>query len=317
MKTLIGVDIGGTKISIVKGNERGEITQKIRFETALSPKECIQKIIDTVKTLGQADAIGISCGGPLDVKQGLILSPPNLPGWDAVPIVSLLEEATSIPAFLQNDADACALAEWKYGAGRGCESMIFLTFGTGIGAGLILDGRLYSGSRGLAGEIGHIAMEKDGPVGHGKCGSLEGFCSGGGIRQLAISHAKHRFSKGNTVSFCESENELSAITAKSVAERALEGHKDAIEIYERCGSVLGRGLAILIDLLNPERIVIGSIYARAQALLESSMMSTLKSEALAPSLEACRILPAELGESLGDIASLSVAQDGLERRKQG
>ena len=314
MKALIGVDIGGTKIAIVKGNENGEILEKIRFENDLPPKKAIERILESVKKMGSADAIGISCGGPLDTKKGLILSPPNLPGWDEVPIVSLLENATGIPTFLQNDADACALAEWKHGAGRGCESMIFLTFGTGLGAGLILDGRLYAGSSGAAGEIGHVAMEKDGPIGYGKHGSLEGFCSGGGIRQIAIAKAQAQFAKGSTPSFCESPDKLESITAKVVADCASDGHADAIEIYRECGYMLGRGLAILIDLLNPQRIVIGSIYARSHALLESSMMDALKKEALPASLANCHILPAELGETLGDIAALSVAQNGLERR---
>ncbi|MBE6590178.1 MAG: ROK family protein [Ruminococcaceae bacterium] len=314
MKNLIGVDIGGTKIAIVKGNENGEILEKIRFENDLTPQKAIEKILVSVEKMGSADAIGISCGGPLDAKKGLILSPPNLPGWDEIPIVSLLENATGIPTFLQNDADACALAEWKHGAGRGCDSMIFLTFGTGMGAGLILDGKLYAGSSGAAGEVGHIAMEKDGPVGYGKHGSFEGFCSGGGIRQIAIAKAAAQFAKGSVPSFCENPNMLDSITAKAVADCANEGKADAIEIYKECGYTLGRGIAILIDLLNPQRIVIGSIYARSQALLESSMTEALKKEALPASLANCRILPAALGEALGDIAALSVAQNGLERR---
>lgn len=314
MKNLIGVDIGGTKIAIVKGNENGEILEKIRFENDLSPKKAIERILDSVEKMGSADAIGISCGGPLDTKRGLILSPPNLPGWDEVPIVSLLENATGLPTFLQNDADACALAEWKHGAGRGCDSMIFLTFGTGLGAGLILDGRLYAGSSGAAGEIGHVAMETDGPIGYGKRGSLEGFCSGGGIRQTSIAKAEAQFAKGCIPSFCESPDRLESITAKIVADCANKGHEDALEIYKECGYMLGRGLAILIDLLNPQRIVIGSIYTRSHALLEDSMMQALKKEALPASLANCRILPAALGEALGDIAALSVAQNGLERR---
>ncbi|MBQ3049974.1 MAG: ROK family protein [Oscillospiraceae bacterium] len=314
MKKFIGVDIGGTKIAVVRGDESGKIEDKIFFENNASPEAMIEKILMSVKQLGTADAIGVSCGGPLDVKKGLILSPPNLPGWDRVPIVSILEKATAIPTYLQNDADACALAEWKYGAGQGCEHMIFLTFGTGMGAGLILNGALYTGSNGYAGEIGHIALEKDGPIGYGKHGSVEGFCSGGGIRQLAISYAEERFSQGLSVSFCQSQNELSLITAKTVADRAFEGHNDAIAVYEHCGEQLGRGLAILVDLLNPQKIVIGSIYVRANALLRDAMMRTLAKEALPGAFSACEILPAKLGESLGDVAAISVAKNGYERR---
>lgn len=312
MKRLIGIDIGGTKIAVVKGDDHGKIEQKIRFENDGTPAQMIDRILSVAKDMGDADAIGISCGGPLDAHRGMILSPPNLPGWDNVPIVSLLEKATGIPAYLQNDADACALAEWRHGAGRGCNSMIFLTFGTGLGAGLILDGRLYAGSSGSAGEVGHIAMEKDGPIGYGKRGSLEGFCSGRGIRQLAISAAEETFAQGETPSYCKSREEISLITAKTVADRALEGHADAARIYEKCGEMLGRGLAILVDILNPERIVIGSIYVRAQALLESALLRTLQKEALPHALAACEIRPSELGESLGDVAALAVAENGLK-----
>lgn len=308
MKEYIGIDIGGTKIALVKGNEAGQISQKIRFDNNGSPKQMIDAILTAAKSLGVAEGIGISCGGPLDSARGLILAPPNLPGWDCVPIVALLEEALGIPAYLQNDADACALAEWRYGAGQGTRNMAFLTFGTGIGSGLILNGQLYVGSCGRAGEIGHIAMEKDGPVGYGKAGSLEGFCSGGGIRQVAITKAKIMLAAGQIPSFCRSEEELPLITAKSVADAAFAGHADAIALYEDCGYMLGRGLAALLDLLNLERIVIGSIYVRAQALLEPAMRRALEKEALPDALAACRILPAALGEAIGDIAALTVAQ---------
>src|SRR5690606_15592063 len=135
-------------------------------------------------------AIGISCGGPLDSRRGVILSPPNLPGWDRIPVVEVFQQAFKVPVALQNDANAGALAEWLWGAGRGSHNMIFLTFGTGMGAGLILNGQLYSGTNDLAGEVGHIRLAPDGPVGYGKAGSFEGFCSGGGIKQLATDRAK-------------------------------------------------------------------------------------------------------------------------------
>lgn len=136
---------------------------------------------------GEIAGIGISCGGPLDSRRGVILSPPNLPGWDEVPVKAYFERETGAPAMLRNDADACAVAEWRYGAGRGCRNMVFLTFGTGFGAGLILNGALYSGSCDMAGEIGHIRAPGDPayrPVGYGKSGSFEGYCSGGGIAEL-------------------------------------------------------------------------------------------------------------------------------------
>ena len=314
MKQYIGVDIGGTKIAIVKGDELGNVTNKIRFDNNGCVSDCLGRIVDAVKEMGEADAIGISCGGPLDAENGLILSPPNLPGWDEITIVKLLQDATGIPAFLQNDADACALAEWKFGAGQGTRNMIFLTFGTGLGAGLILNGALYSGSCGMAGEVGHMALEKDGPVGYGKAGSFEGFCSGGGLRQLGIAKARQMLKEGLTPSFCPDEASLPLVTAQKIAQFANAGHEDALAVYRQCGEMLGRGLAVLVDILNPERIVIGSIYARASHLLDEAMYKSLTEQALSQSLKACKIVPAALGESIGDVAALSVAVNGLQRR---
>ena len=261
--------------------------------------------------MGDAIAIGISCGGPLDSEKGVIMSPPNLPGWDDVPIVKILQEAFEIPTFLQNDADAGALAEWKFGAGMGTKNMVFLTFGTGMGAGLILNGALYSGACGCAGEVGHIRLTNCGPIGYGKEGSFEGFCSGGGIAQLGQMYARELLQKGQIPSYCSCTQMLETITAKAIAESANEGHADAIHVYRRCGQMLGKGLSILVDLLNPEKIIIGSIFARSEHLLRAEMQQVMEKECLAMNASACKIVPAALGESIGDIAALSVAINGL------
>lgn len=311
MKKYIGIDIGGTKIAVVKGDASGNIIKKVRFLNDMSPNEAIGRIIDEARALGDADAVGISCGGPLDSKKGLILSPPNLPGWDSIPITQILGDALGIPAFLQNDADACALAEWKFGAGKGADNMIFLTFGTGMGAGLILNGQLYSGSTGSGGEVGHVRLQPFGPVGYGKAGSFEGFASGSGIAQLGKIAATEMLQRGNTVGYCQSLDELDNVTAQTVALAAKDGDETAIEVYRLCGEMLGMGLSILIDILNPERIILGSIYARSGELLESSMRKVLEREALTQAYACCQILPAALGESLGDVAAISVAVNGL------
>ena len=187
--------------------------------------------------------------------------------------------------------------------------MIFLTFGTGMGAGLILNGKLYSGANGNAGEIGHVRMRDTGPIGYGKEGSFEGFASGGGIAQMAKSAAKEQLEKGITPLYCKSLYELDSITAQKTADAAYKGDETAISVYKKCGEMLGYGLSILIDVLNPEKIVIGSIYTRSQDLLKETMMEALKQEALAPSLSVVEILPAALGENLGDYAALSLAAD--------
>lgn len=320
MTILAGIDIGGTKCAVCVANvyDQGiELLGKRRFSTPASPVLALGEIIAALRDLqaGLAPlsiaAIGISCGGPLDSQRGLVLSPPNLINWRRVDVLSPLTDQFGVPAGLQNDANACALAEWKWGAGRGCRNMIFLTFGTGMGAGLILDGKLYSGTNDMAGEVGHIRLEKDGPIGHRKSGSFEGFCSGGGIGQLARALAKEKIHAGQPPTFCAKLEDLPAVTAEKVGQAAQNGDPLAREVFEIVGRQLGYGLAILVDILNPERIVIGSIYNRQRTLLEPITMQVLRKEALPASLAVCEIVPAGLGESIGDFASLSVAIEAL------
>lgn len=316
----LGFDIGGTKCAVILGkgempeNHEELIIDKIAFPTDVKRgyKAIIKEMLDTADALlarnGITDpkreltGIGISCGGPLDSKKGTINCPPNLPDWDNVPICDIFSEHFSIRPNLQNDANACAVAEWKFGSGKGTENMIFLTFGTGMGAGLILDGRLYSGTNDMAGEVGHIRLEKDGPEGYGKAGSFEGFCSGGGIARLGLMMMeKAKENKEDSVLFSEDE-----ISAKTIAIAAKNGDELAKKIYDTCARKLGAGLSILIDILNPEAIVIGSIYSRDSELFDDIINKVIKEEALSYSYEVCRILPATLGNSIGDYAALGL-----------
>jgi glucokinase len=230
-----------------------------------------------------------------------------------VPITDELTRRTGLPAFLCNDANACALAEWRFGAGRGTRNMVFCTFGTGFGAGLILAGKLYAGTNDNAGEIGHVRLDSEGPMGYYKIGSVEGFCSGGGLRQLGQRYALRALREGRTPSFCPTEEDLDGVTALSLANAAHADPPDetALAVWEECGRRLGYAMAILIDLLNPERIVLGSIYARSADLLVDAMNRVLREECLAPNLSVCEILPAELTETVGDIAALTVAIEGM------
>lgn len=287
---LIGIDIGGTKCAVTLGDRQGNILKKIRFATT-DCKQTVAEILKSAKELAAGQSVaaaGISCGGPLDEEKGLILSPPNLPDWDGVPIVQLVSDALGVPAFLQNDANACALAEHRWGAGKGTRHMAFLTFGTGLGAGIIVDGKLLKGATGNAGEIGHVRLTPDGPVGYGKAGSMEGWCSGGGLAQQGGK------------------------SAAELATLAAAGDAEALAVFTHCGEMLGRGLAILVDILGCERIVIGSIYARCEDLLKEPMWKTLREEALPQAAAACEVVPAALGESLGDAAALITALEGLQ-----
>lgn len=318
---LIGIDIGGTKVAVIYGVKDGDslnIEDKIIFPTT-NYDRTVRELFDTVQTMmsrhslisSDVAAIGVSCGGPLDSKRGLIMSPPNLPGWDNVPITDMITERFGIKAGVQNDANACALAEWKFGAGIGTQNMIFMTFGTGLGAGLVLDGQLYAGTNDNAGEVGHIRLSDFGPVGYGKTGSFEGFCSGSGIAQIARVVVWERIQMGEKPILCDSVDKLGCITAKSVAEAADAGDEVALEVYRISGTYLGRGLSLLIDILNPELIVIGGVFARSGHLLEPYAWEVIRNEALSHARNVCSIKPAGLGESIGDYAALSVAANLL------
>jgi len=310
---LLGFDIGGTKCAVITARWDGRqvsLLQKQQCPTErIPPEEMISKLIALAEPLltEKPAAIGISCGGPLDSARGIILGPPNLPGWDHVDIVKQLETHYGVPVKLQNDANACAVAEWKFGAGRGCEHMVFLTFGTGMGAGLILNNQLYTGANDNAGEAGHVRLDSFGPTGYGKLGSFEGFCSGGGIAQLGYWKALECAQQGRYPAYFKAGMALADVSTRSIAQAAQAGDPTALEVYRLCGHQLGRALSMLIDILNPQRIVIGSIFGRCEPLLRKAMEEAIAAEALPAAAQVCQIVPAGLGEKIGDYAAIATA----------
>ena len=311
MSFITGVDIGGTKCAVVLGTEDGTVIKKVRFATEKTPEDTIKKIIEAIEELGVGESIGISCGGPLDEKRGIIMSPPNLPGWDNIHITEMLEKKFSVPVGLRNDANACALAEWKFGAGKGYDNVVFMTFGTGLGAGLILNGKLYSGSRGNAGELGHIRLADFGPSGYGKCGSFEGFCSGSGLRELGRGIAREYIQRGITPSFIEKCG-LDGFDVADMAEAARCGDECAKKAFDTCAAMLGKGLSIVEDMLDPEIIIIGSVFARCRDLLEPGALEVMKREALYATYENAKLSAPALGEAIGDVAALAVGHDVMK-----
>ena len=303
MKLKIGLDIGGTKCAISTGEcEDGAIkilsreefpTAGLSWQQVLEEFACrIERIVSSNSNSDlQLSAIGISCGGPLDSKRGVIMSPPNLPGWDDVPVVTFFEDRFHVPTAVQNDANACALAEYLYGSGRGVKNLVFMTFGTGLGAGIVIDGKLYSGANDNAGEIGHIRLAPTGPVGYNKEGSAEGFCSGAGIARLA------KIRKGLD------------ITTKELFARVRAGDPDCTEVFRESAEKLAAILAFTIDILNPEVIALGGVFMRNADLFMPIVDPILNREALPLARKVCRIVPAELGENIGDYAALAVAGD--------
>lgn len=313
----VGLDIGGTKCAAVLGNltEEVEILDKIVFPTAgKTPDEILGLFSDFISEKQKnhkINGIGIACGGPLDSKRGIIKKPPSLPLWDGIEIVKYFEDKFNIPTHLKNDADACAVAEWKYGAGKGTENMIFITFGTGFGSGLILNGRLYSGTNDNAGEIGHVRLRKNGPVGYNKAGSCEGFCSGSGIRRLALLELEKLKKKGILPDFLQKVGGEDNVTAKTVAEHARLGDGFCKRVYKISGKMLGEALSILIDLFNPEKIVIGGVFMRSGDLLYPHAEKVIKRESLIYSQQVVEVVPAKLSENIGDVSALVVAQGDL------
>lgn len=315
----MGLDIGGTKCAVLLATvDAGvHIEDKIRFETEAEKGfesvyarllEAMDVILARNKLTSDAlRAIGVSCGGPLDSRKGVILCPPNLPGFVNIPLRDMLQERFHVPVFIQNDANACALVEWKLGAGRGTENMIFLTMGTGMGAGVIAEGRLIRGNTDMGGEVGHIRLTEDGPVGFGKAGSFEGYTSGGGIQRQAAEQTRVLLKTGRTPAWVRDGHTAEEMDARLMAQYARSGDGDALAFWDSIGDKLGKGLAILVDSFNPERIVIGSVFVRCEDLLRPAMEAALRKEAIPHAMKGLEILPAATGESLGDLASIMTA----------
>lgn len=308
-----GLDIGGTKCAVSVGNVTDTditILHREEFPTAgKSWQEVLAIYVDKIQALSETyeiDNIGVSCGGPLDSTEGIIQSPPNLPGWDDVPIVQYLMDAFNVPVHVQNDANACALAEAKYGAGRGAQNVVFMTFGTGLGAGLVLDGKLYSGTNDNAGEIGHIRLAPRGPKGYNKDGSAEGFCSGAGIARLAGIRAREY-----EVEYAGSESAEQAragtLTMKDLFAHVRAGDPFCTRVFRESAEKLATLLAYTIDILNPEVIVLGGVFMRNADLFMREIEPILAREALPGARKVCRIVPAGLSENIGDYAALAVA----------
>jgi glucokinase len=312
-KRYLGIDIGGTTSAVVVADDSAKLYGRREFATGLGEdgrERTLQKMRSAaveMASVHDVEAIGITCGGPLDAERGVILCPPNLGGWEYLPIAKIFQDELQLPAYLQNDANAGALAEWRFGAGRGLQNLVFLTFGTGLGAGLILDGRLYRGASGLAGEVGHIRLADDGPVGYHKPGSFEGFCSGPGLARLMAAELAAASRETGAPDTTQRHEDPQLMSGKDVVGWARDNDPVALRVVTTCGEYLGRGMAILIDTLNPELIVVGGMGVRLGELLLEPARRVAQQEAIAGGTADCSIVPAALGERIGDVAALCAA----------
>jgi glucokinase len=307
--TIMGLDVGGTKTAVVEATAGAEILQRQEIATEADRpfEEIYPTLVDLmtrtrVKSLEQGNeliALSVSIGGPLKIGEGVLIDPPHLPGWHGVRLKDRLSQSfPDLPVFIEHDGNAGALAEFHFGAGRGMRDLrhlIFLTFGTGLGAGLIINGQVLHGASDTAGEVGHLRLAWDGPVGFGKTGSWEGFASGKGLVELASRMFPMRWSTRSTIR---------ELVASMIAD-----DPEALEVAAEAGRWMGRGMALLVDTLNPQMIVLGSLAVALGERIFLTARQTLAQEALPQAVAACRIVPAGLGNRIGDVASIMAALD--------
>lgn len=308
-KFRIGVDIGGTNIKIALVDMQGKIvysnTTPTRADmgyefTINNIKQAIRELMkETGSDATTVEAIGFGFPGQIDYQAGVVRLLPNMPGWVEIPVAKIMEDEFKIPTRLDNDVRVATLGELKYGAGKGCTNLVCITVGTGIGSGLVLNGKLVRGAKNAAGEIGHIKMTMgDGPLcGCGDFGCFEAYASGPSI----VAMAKEYIKGGKSSKFKELATE--ELSPYIVAQAALQGDVVAKRIYTKMGEIIGLGLTSVINLLNPERVIIGGGVADAGDILFDPIRDTIARRAMPIQASSVEIVHAQLGNSAGVIGA--------------
>ena len=311
MTKRIGIDVGGTNVKIALVDGEGKIIYsnsvptyaQMGYEyTVNNIKQAIRDLMKETNTdAKEIEGIGFDFPGQVDYKTGVVKLAPNIPGWVNVPIAQMIEEEFNIPTRIDNDVRCAALGELKFGAGKGCENFVCITVGTGIGSGLVINGKLVRGAANAAGEIGHIKLQMNGgPIcGCGDTGCLEAFASGPSIVAMAQEYLKG----GKSTKFREMAGADGEITPYIVAKAAEAGDPVAKRIFEIVGTYIGMGLVSVINLLNPEKVIIGGGVAAAGDLLLDPIRKTIKERAMVVAGNSVEIVPAELGNSAGVIGA--------------
>ena len=313
---VVAVDLGGTRIRSALINEKGEILARAERETLAQegPEAVIGRIEACIRDVARGtEAISIAAPGPLDPWKGIVHQAPNLPGWREVPLADILHRTFGVPIYLNNDANLAALAEHRFGTGQGASDLIYLTISTGIGGGIISQGKLLLGAKGLAAEVGHITLEPEGPpCGCGGRGHLESLASGTAIARRAVEEME----KGTETSITRLvEGELSKVTAKVVAQAAREGGPLANSIFKEAGFYIGLGITNLLHLLNPQLVILGGGVSKAGDLLFDPVRATVEARAIPSIKEGVKIVPSALGDDAGLLgaAAFMLKQDSLAR----
>lgn len=321
-----GIDMGASHLTVILADFSAQVIDEIEvpFNIASSPETCLGQasdlLLDILKkhelTASSLSAIGLGVPGPIDSEAGMVFAPPIMPGWDGYPIQANLEEKWNLPVSLNNDAELGAIGEWAYGAGRGENFLAYIKVGTGIGAGILLNGQIYRGATGSAGEIGHLTIEENGPRCEcGNAGCLEALAGGRAIAR----QAKEAIRKGKRT-LLASLGPIEEITARDVASAARRGDLVAQEIISRAGSYLGIAIAGLVNLFNPRMIVVGGGVAQVGDLLLQPIRDTVARRSIQASARTVKINTAVLrrhSSAMGAVVqalSISLHQISEQRR---
>jgi glucokinase len=316
---LIGaIDLGGTKILSLVVDMLGEVhgVDVRPTEAHRGPDAVLRRMVESLTAaLVEAgrgmklEAVGVAAPGPIDFEQGTVVEAPNLPGWANVPVVELIADMVGCPAILENDANAAAWGEFTLGAGRGSRHLVYLTVSTGIGGGLVLDGRLYRGANGAAGEIGHIPLVEDGPrCGCGARGCLEALASGTAIAR----RAREALATGAAPILARLAGD-EPVTARTVYEAAVQGDAAAQAIMDEAGRHLGRGITAVVNVFNPDHIVLGGGVMKSGEMLLRPALAEVQARALRLARDHVQIALASLGDRSGALGAAMLARELVVR----
>jgi len=313
-KVVAGIDIGGTNISIaVAETGGGDVVSKHKLPTqsSLGPFSAFDKMSEALEKMlaeepSELEAIGVGSPSPIDIRKGLIMSPSNLLEWSEFPIVDLLGDRFGVPVKLENDANAAAVGEYIYGAGRGHRNIFYLTVSTGIGGGLIIDGELYHGISTAAGEIGHTIIQPEGVLCNcGSRGCLETICSGVHIAR----RARERLEKGEASILSGMVTDAEFITARTVVDAVRQGDSLATAIWDETCHFLAIGIANAISLLAPEIVIVGGGVAAAGDLLFVQLRERVPHFVSMVPADKINIVPARLGTESGLYGAVAIARE--------
>jgi glucokinase len=307
MSTFIAVDVGGTQIRVATYTAEGvEPLQLTRIPTRTSKDTALTRLIDQIQSSWPAQdtvqTISVAAPGPVNHKLGIIHAAPNIPGWKDVPLKQILQDRFQVPTLVNNDANLATLGEWRYGAGQGHNNLIFFTISTGIGGGVITDGRLLVGESGLATELGHVTLWPDGPLcGCGKRGHFEALASGTAI----AAYVGIELSKGRPSILSSQPN----LTAKEISKAAKTGDELALEAFTRAGYFIGIGIANYLHIFNPTLIILGGGVSQSLPIFREAMEKSLQESVISPAyLRDLTITTAALRDDAGLLGALALAR---------